>query len=171
MEGKAMRPPLKSANPFDFQTPPYALDPLLPYLPKDWRIWECACGKGNLVSALAGHGYDVVGTDLLTGDDYLMWQPDRWDVVVTNPPYDYKKYFLERAYSLGKPFAFLLPLTTFETRRRQELFRAHGVEVIFMPDRVNFEREGVGLHSWFCTAWFTWGLHLPSQMVFWEGKP
>ena len=44
-----MRPPIRQGSPDDFQTPPYALDPLLPFLKRDWVVWECACGKGNLV--------------------------------------------------------------------------------------------------------------------------
>lgn len=117
----------------------------------------------------AAQGYDVVGTDLLTGQDYMMWEPEAWDVAVTNPPYTYKRWFLERAYMLGKPFAFLLPLTTFDGKQRQALFRTYGIEVIFMPDRINFETpSGRGKRSWFSTAWFTWGLDLGSQMVFWK---
>jgi len=36
----------------EFQTPKYALDPLLPFLKKDWIIWECAWGKGSLAKHL-----------------------------------------------------------------------------------------------------------------------
>src|SRR5574344_195369 len=47
--GGGMKPPLRQGSSDDFQTPPIALKPLLPYLKSDWRIWECACGNGNLV--------------------------------------------------------------------------------------------------------------------------
>lgn len=165
-----MKPPLMHGSPDDFQTPPSALSPLLPYIDRGWRVWECACGKGNLVRALGAQGYDVVGTDLLGGYDYCMWEPDRWDCAVTNPPYRYKQFFLDRAYSLGKPFAFLLPLTTLETGRRQALFREYGVEVLFMPSRVNFETpSGKDGGAWFATAWFTWGLGIGKQMTFVAG--
>lgn len=33
----------------DFQTNPSALDVLTPHLNPQWRVWECAAGKGNLV--------------------------------------------------------------------------------------------------------------------------
>ena len=36
----------------DFQTPVKALEPLVLYLKKEWIIWECACGKGNLAKNL-----------------------------------------------------------------------------------------------------------------------
>jgi hypothetical protein len=164
-----LKPPLMQGSPDEFQTPAHALDPLLPHLHKYKRIWEPACGKGNLVHALTEHGHDVVGTDILTGHDFCMWQPDEWDAIVTNPPYRYKQEFLERAYLLGKPFAFLMPLTTLETEKRQRLFREYGLEVIFVPKRINFETpSGNGTGAWFATAWFTWGFDIGRQMTFWQ---
>lgn len=160
------QPPMKQGSPDDFQTPKEALYPLLPYLDKDWFIWECACGKGNLVNELSGRGYFVNGTDILSGHDFLTWKPQHFDCIVTNPPFSLKQEFLERCYELGKPFALLLPLTTFETFKRQNLFKRFGVQVIFFDKRINFETPTGGGGSWFATAWFTWGLNLPSDLLF-----
>lgn len=162
-----MKPPLKKTYGNDFQTPPAALDPLYPYLKKDWLIWEPACGKGNLVNALVEKGYDVRATDVTGGLDFLTIPPANFDCIVTNPPYSLKQEFLERCYKLGRPFALLLPLTTFETRKRQELFDKYGVEVIFMPKRLNFETpSGKGGGSWFATAWITHGLNIGKSLTF-----
>lgn len=161
------RPPILVGSPNDFQTPPIALEPLYKYLPKDWIIWECATGKGNLTKALRGGGYMVVDTDILTGQDFLHYVPENYDCIITNPPFAYKQDFLHRAYALGKPFAFLLPLTTFETAKRQNLFKLYGLEVIFFDRRINFETpDGVGNGSWFATAWFTNGLNIGQQLSF-----
>ena len=162
-----MKPPLKQGNSNDFQTPPEALSPLLPYLKKDWLIWECACGKGNLNNELNRRGFLAEGTDVLTGHDFLTWQPQKFDCIITNPPFSLKQQFLERCYKLGKPFALLLPLTTFETAKRQYLFKKYGVEMIFFDKRINFETpSGKGSGSWFATAWFTNGLNLGKEMTF-----
>ena len=59
--GKVMKPPMKTVYANDFQTPPIALKPLLPYLKRDWLVWECAEGKGNLTKTLIEEGYDVIG--------------------------------------------------------------------------------------------------------------
>ncbi|MEM3859736.1 MAG: hypothetical protein QW478_10090, partial [Candidatus Micrarchaeaceae archaeon] len=89
-----------------------------------------------------------------------------FDAIVTNPPFSLKQEFLIRCYELQKPFALLLPLTTFETKKRQDLFKKYGVEVIFFPKRINFETpDGSGNGSWFATAWFTWGLNLGRSLV------
>lgn len=162
-----MKPPSRKGSPDDFQTPPVALNPLLQHIPKNWVVWECAQGFGWLTKAMIDLGYNVIGSDIITGQDYLTWQPDSWDVAITNPPYAIKQKFLERAYYLGKPFAFLLPLTTFETKKRQELFDKFGLEVIFFDKRINFRTpSGEGSGSWFATAWFTSGLNIGKQMTF-----
>jgi len=164
-----MKPPLKQGMTNDFQTPPEALNPLLPYLKKDWLIWECACGKGNLVEGLNERGFLTIGTDILSGYDFLKWQPKKFDCIITNPPFSLKQEFLERCYCLKKPFALLLPLTTFETQKRQKLFKKYGLEVIFLSKRINFETpSGKGSGSWFATAWFTNWLNIGKQFVFTE---
>lgn len=162
-----MKPPLKTKSSNDFQTPVEALIPLLPYLKKEWLIWECACGRRNLVKALNEKGFSAIGTDILTGDDFLKWLPEKFDCIITNPPYSIKQQFLERCYTLKKPFALLLPLTTFETQKRQELFKRYGLEVIFLSKRLNFETpSGKGSGSWFATAWFTNGLGIGKELNF-----
>lgn len=106
----------------DYQTPPIALTPLLPHLKKNWIIWECAAGEGSLVKALRKEGYKVIATDIHSGKDFLNYEPRDYDCIITNPPFSLKQEFLERAYCLGKPFAFLLPLTTLESEKRQRFF-------------------------------------------------
>jgi hypothetical protein len=45
---RMMMPPKRNGSPDDFYTPDYAIAPLIPYLNKDWKIWECACGTGSI---------------------------------------------------------------------------------------------------------------------------
>ena len=172
MENKiSHQPPMQQGSPNDFQTPPMALNPLLPFINKEWTVWECAEGKGNLAREITSRGFKVVGSDILSGKDFLSWKPEEFDCIITNPPFSLKQKFLERCYELGKPFALLLPLTTFETKKRQELFKKHGVQVIFFDKRINFETpSGKGGGSWFATAWFCWKLNLPKDLNFVELK-
>jgi len=164
------QPPMQKGSPDDFQTPPEALLPLFPYLENNGFeiIWECAAGQGYLVKEFEARGYEVIATDIKTGHDFLNWNPKRFDCIITNPPYSIKQEFLERCYELGKPFALLLPLTTFETAKRQKLFKNHGIEIIFFDKRINFitpdEKSDKESSSWFSTAWFTWGFRLPQVL-------
>jgi hypothetical protein len=162
-----MQPPMKQGNSDDFQTPPIALNPLLPYLKKEWLIWECAEGRGNLTKALKQKGFNVIGTDILQGYDFLNWFPEKFDCIITNPPYSLKQKFIERCYKLNKPFALLLPLTALETLKRQSLFKKWGLELILFDKRINFETpSGKGSGSWFASAWFTNWLNIGRQLTF-----
>ena len=155
----------------DYQTPPEALFPLLPFLKKDWTIWECAAGEGNLVKELRKQGFKVIATDIHSGKDFLSHEPKHYDCIITNPPFSLKQQFLERAYCLGKPFAFLLPLTTLESEKRQRFFRQCGLEMILFDKRINFETPtGKGEGSWFASAWFSCGLNIGRQLTFTELK-
>jgi len=159
-----MKPPSKKGSPDDFQTPPEALSPLLPYLKNKKVIWECASGKGNLTKALQKQGFEVLATD--KKQSFLRHSVD-CDCIITNPPFSLKQEFLEHAFRLKKPFAFLLPLTTLETPKRQALFKKHGIEIILLDKRINFETpDGKGGGSWFATAWFTHGLKIGKELSF-----
>lgn len=151
------------------QTPAYAVDPLLPYLPEGLNVWEPACGEGLLEDALIDSGFSVVSGDILTGQNFFDYEPDRWDCLVTNPPYSIHFQWLERCYELGKPFALLLKVDILGTKTAQEMFGQYGIEVIFVSPRINYKmpRKGWdGGGAQFSTAWFTWGLEIGQQMTF-----
>ena len=138
-------------------TPLVALSPLLPYLPN--TLWECAAGDGLLAGLLEEAGHEVIPTQ----SDFLDTPAIEADAIVTNPPYSLKTQFLERAYELDMPFAFLLPITALEGIKRQALYRENGLQVLFLPKRVDFTGKKA---PWFAVAWFTNGLSMPSDMVF-----
>lgn len=154
-----------------YQTPPQATALLTPYLKPDWVVWECAVGRGAIANVIEPVVKDVVGTDILEGFDFLNDTPDfEFDCIVTNPPFSCKNDFLEKCYEYGKPFALLMPITALGSQARNYMFAEHGVSLIVPDRRVNylpFAHEGgdIKAHSWFGTAWFTWGL-LPEQLMF-----
>lgn len=158
------------------QTPEYALEPLLPYLNSDWHIWECAAGERYLLDALRSKGYSVVGTDILDyfSTDFLVDSPKFiFDCIVTNPPYGLKYLWIERCYELGKPFALLMPVETLGAKTAQVQFAKHGIQVIFMNQRVDFKMPNKGFtgSAQFPTAWFTWGLNAPPMSFVALNKP
>lgn len=155
------------------QTPNYALDPLVPHLKraKFRTIWECASGEGLLASALRLNGFDVVDTDILDsyGHDFFEYYPGSvYDCIVTNPPYSLKYEWTQRCYDLGKPFALLMPVEMLGTVKGGDMFKAYGVQVIFMRPRINYKmpKKGWGGAAQFPTAWFTWQLKLPKDNLF-----
>lgn len=163
----------RSSNYDRCQTPGYALDPLLPYLPKDWYIWECAAGRGNLVSTLQYYGYTVTGTDIEWDDmDFFQCGPEfvpYYDAIVTNPPYSVKYQWLAHCYELGKPFALLMPVEMIGTKTGARLFDKYGIEIIYPTPRINFfmpEAGYTGNGAQFPTAWYCWKLGIGQEKTF-----
>ncbi len=81
-----------------YDTPPEALAPLLPYLPKDAHYIEPCAGAGKLVDALVAAGYFVPWitdieprrADIGESDakDFRRAYPQKYNyIIVTNPPW------------------------------------------------------------------------------------
>lgn len=153
------------------QTPPYALAPLLPYLPKDDSYWESAAGEGVLVRAMRDAGLWTTATDISYHPiaNFLGgYSPGfRWSKQVTNPPYGLKFAWLKRSYELGKPFALLLPVETLGASKAQELFKQYGAEFLMLDARVDFKMPNKGWDSsaQFPVMWVCWNI-LPEQVVY-----
>lgn len=157
----------------DFQTPPAALLPLLPYLREKWLVWECAEGEGQLSRAIERHGMRCIGTDIKRDPDYdfLRMTPlPFFDCIITNPPFSIKDAFVSRCYQLGKPFALLLPITSLDSVDRRRMFAKSGLEIILPTGRYNFKTPNTTARkkssAWFYTAWFTWGLKIGRQLTY-----
>ncbi len=154
----------------DVYTPEYAIKPLLPYLKKEQMIWDCAFGSGRLAKHFNKFGFNVVG---FQNYDFLKIHSEdiaEFDIIITNPPYQFKDQFLKRAFEIGKPFAFLLPLTTLEGMKRSKMFRDNEIQVIIPNRRINFEIPSGKKSAWFATAWFCYKMNLPKQLNFVELK-
>ncbi len=151
------------------QTPWYAVDPLLPYLKKNWILWESAAGEGQMATKLLLSGYNVIESDILTGQNFFKENPKKYHCQVTNPPYSVKYHWLRRSYELDDPFALLMPVYTLGSGEAQGMFDKYGIEVILLDKRVNFKMPDKGYSgggSKFAVAWFTWKLNLGSQLVY-----
>jgi hypothetical protein len=153
------------------QTPAYAIEPLMPYLASHRIIWEPARGEGLLAAALEQSGLKVVGSDILTGQNFFEFEADPiYSAIVTNPPYSLKFKWLERCYQLGKPFALLLPVETLGAKTAQEMFKHYGAEFLLLNKRVSFKMPNKGWDgagAQFPTMWVCWKL-LPTTIVYGE---
>ncbi len=144
---------------FDDIASPYGvLAPLVEYLPLEWTLWETAPGSGELTKHLRDTGYNVIpNTHPFPG----FVDPEGWDCIVTNPPFSQKFQFLKYSDATKKPWALLLPVTTFGVGKCQPYLIDS--EILFFPKRVDFTGGG---HPWFAVAWFTKGLGIGKQLNF-----
>ena len=141
----------------EIYTPEIALIPLLKYLPKNIKIWECTdFGESNITKVLKEHGYDVISTHK-SNFDFLSDKPTfDFDVIITNPPYSLKDEFIKKCYEYNKPFALLLPITALEGIRRGGMYKEYGLQLIILDKRINFMKNKKS--NWFNTSWFCWKL-------------
>lgn len=170
------------------QTPPHALEPLYPYIPKDWIVWESACGPERLLqNTMEAQGYSVFGTDLLHGAQYnrFTYTPLLYDIEVTNMPFSIKYKWLKQAFQDNKPFALLAPYETTFAKDFQILFKEYNarpyfIEILSPERRINFKMPnmGWGITVWdeikqmfvkkgdsaqMPTCWITWGLNISQR--------
>lgn len=76
------------------------------------RVWEPACGRGDMSKALQAQSYDVFSTDVRDWGadvqylkDFLthLEVPAGCESIVTNPPYDAAESFIQHALNLTEP--------------------------------------------------------------------
>jgi hypothetical protein len=164
---KTQMPPKKKKGADDFQTPIGVFKPIMEYIPQEYLIWEPAMGKGNIVQEFTDNGYNIFGTDIMTGHNFLEYQPERFDITITNPPFSIKDKWIKRCYELEKPWVLLLPLTALEGQSRQTLYRKYGVNVFLPFKRINYHTpSGQGKGSWFPSCILTWKLDVPKNLMF-----
>lgn len=94
-------------------TPRYGVEVLLPHIQhlKDKKIWlPFDKEDSEFFKVLSGNGFNVIFSHIESGLDFLNYEPESWDIIISNPPYKNKRLYWERAMSFNKPFALLLPL-------------------------------------------------------------
>jgi len=148
-----------------FQTPNYATDLIVPYLPQG-RIWECAAGNGKIVDRLKYHGRECFQSDIESGVNFLADKPlFDFDIIVTNPPFSLKRQFTERCLSLGAPFALLIPVDF--CGWILESMAGHDLKWVVPTRRINFitptGRSGKTSSAQFHSGWLTFGFSVPKQ--------
>lgn len=175
-----------------FQTPPYALQPILPLIKLKTSIqtvWEPAMGEGYITNTLLDNNVHCFGTDILTGYDFLNPQTAKkfeFDCSITNPPFSKKYKFLKRCYEIGKPFALLMPSTMIAASTAIQMFEEYGIEIIQTYPRISYKTPNKGWEwiednpeslnfgklvkssAQFPSAWFTWGLGIGQRLSYFK---
>ena len=125
-------------------------------------------GGSMITTCLKNKGCSVISTHINSGFDFLKDKPNfDFDIIITNPPFSLKNEFLKKAYEYGKPFCFLLPITTLEGVFRGKLFKKYGIDVLVLNKRVNY--INAKKNAWFNSSWFCWNV-LPEKLIFEEVK-
>ncbi len=157
----------------EFYTPLQAVDPILDYIPKGAIVWcPFDTEQSMFVKAIRGFGNEVIATHLETGQDFFTYEPEKYDMIISNPPYSKKTEVFERLFKLGKPFAMLVGVVgLFESQKRFNMFKKNKFEIMFFNKRIsyfkNYNDEKPELNPPFSSVYITHKM-LPDQIIFRE---
>ena len=151
----------------NWNTPAYVWDKIIPYIPKDKKIWLPFFFEGYSGKYLTEKGFNVIHKE----EDF--WESNEGDIVVDNPPYKIKGIvkiklkIMERLISLNKPFCLLLPSTSLQTKYFKELSDKHGGFQLIIPrEKYDYEKiVGVRTRCLFYTLWICWNMNFEKDYI------
>ena len=92
-------------------TPDYAVLPTIEYIPKDAVVWcPFDTEESRFVNEIAKTN-KVEFSHISNGQDFYKYEPEKWDIIISNPPYTNKRKIFERCLAFNKPFALLMSNT------------------------------------------------------------
>tara|TARA_R110000824_G_scaffold51047_2_gene142753 strand:- start:4593 stop:5138 length:546 start_codon:yes stop_codon:yes gene_type:complete len=147
-------------------TPAYGVKPILEYIPASATVW-CPFDKENseFVKQISRTN-KVVYSHIDAGQDFFLYEPDDWDIIISNPPFTKKRKFFERALSFGKPFALIMTNTWLNDSAPKQLFKHKDLQLLMFDKRMKFGssdgRENDKIT--FSSSYYCWGF-LPQQII------
>jgi len=120
-------------------TPYYAVEPILKYIDKKLKVW-CPFDEewSAYYNSFKEAGFNVMRSCIQEGQDFFTYEPDDYDIIISNPPFNIKDYILSRLDKLGKPFAVLLPLNSLQGDDRYKWCFKNGIQLLSFDSRIGF---------------------------------
>lgn len=133
----------RTASGDEVYTPFYAVQPLLEFLPDKTKTIWCPFDEewSAFYQTFTRGGYKVVRSSLADGQDFFTYEPPKWDIMISNPPFSKKDAVLKRAFEFGKPFALLLPCNSIQGKKRFEIFN-NQIQMLCFDTRVDYHTNG-----------------------------
>lgn len=147
-------------------TPAYGVTPILEFIPNDAVVWCPFDKKDSEFVKQISETNPVVYSHLDYGQDFLTYEPEEWDVIVSNPPFTNKRAFFERALSFNKPFALVMANTWLNDAAPKQLFRDKDLQLLMFEKRMEFiqpDRKVSGKVT-FSSSYYCWNF-LPKQII------
>jgi len=119
-------------------TPDYGVRPILQYIPEGKIVW---CPFDTVESEFVkqiSKTNPVVHSHIDTGQDFFEYEPEEWDIIISNPPFTNKRKYFERALSFNKPFALIMTNTWLNDATPINLFHERGLQLMMFDMRMNF---------------------------------
>ncbi len=145
-------------------TPDYAVIPILEYI-KDQVVWCPFDTEESEFVKQISKKTKVVYSHINNNQDFYQYEPEYWDVIVSNPPFTNKRKIFERALSFNKPFALMMSNTWLNDSAPMRLFKDKDLQLLMFDKRIKFINNGVIQNKiTFATSYFCYNF-LPKQII------
>lgn len=146
----------------------YGVEPLLDYLEpfRDKIIW-CPFDKeeSEFVKVFQEKGYNVVFSHIDNGQDFYTYEPEKWDILISNPPFSNKTEMFKRAISFNKPFALLMTIAYLNDAVCAKTFSGMNLQILSFDERMTFKNQSQEKAISFLSAYFCRDF-LPERLIF-----
>lgn len=146
----------------EYYTPAILVEPIIKYIPMGSIIWcPFDTEKSEFVIAFKERGFDVVYSHIWNGQDFFEYESEKWDILISNPPFTRKLEVLERCYKLGKPFALILGLPILNYQEIGKFLLNKDLQLLIVDKKVSFDGNTASFNnSFFCSNL------LPKDIIF-----
>ncbi|WP_298366040.1 tRNA (adenine-N(6)-)-methyltransferase [uncultured Lutibacter sp.] len=146
-------------------TPAYGVTPILKYIPKEAIVWcPFDTAESEFVKQISKQN-KVVFSHINNGQDFFSYEPEQWDVLISNPPFSNKRKYFERALSFNKPFALIMTNTWLNDAAPKQLFKHKELQLLLFDKRMKFLNNGITERKiTFSSSYYCWNF-LPQQIV------
>lgn len=146
----------------EYYTPRILVDAIIPYIPKNKIIWcPFDTEDSEFVIALKENGNDVIYSHIWLGQDFFNYEPEYYDMIISNPPFTKKLKVLERLYKLNKPFAMVLGLPILNYQEIGNFFIDKDLQLLIVNKKISFDGNTASFNnSFFCNR------ILPKDLIF-----
>ena len=150
-------------------TPEYAVRPILKYIWPGEIVW-CPFDKADSEYVkLISKTNEVIYSHIDEGQNFFYYEPEHYNVIISNPPFSCKDNVIKRLYELGKPYAVLLPIPSLQGQTRFPYMK--DCQALIFDKRINYytslekkeTQKGVSFGSFYLRRNF-----LPKDLIFEE---
>lgn len=147
-------------------TPAYAVKPIIQYIPQNAVVWCPFDTEHSEFVKQLNHTHKVTYSHIDYGQDFFTYEPDHWDVIISNPPFTNKRQFFERALSFNKPFALIMSNTWLNDSAPKHLFKDKDLQLLMFDKRMEFfQPNGTTTGKiTFSSSYYCWNF-LPKQII------
>lgn len=147
-------------------TPAYGVSPILEFIPEGVTVWcPFDTAESEFVKQIKPQN-EVVHSHISEGKDFFTYEPEHWDVIVSNPPFTNKRKYFERALAFGKPFALIMTNTWLNDSAPKQLFKDKDLQLLMFDKRMKFHSPDGRPNGkiTFSSSYYCWSF-LPKQII------